>query len=63
MRAVALAILVVITGGCSARGWYEGLKASAVRQCQATPDSAEARRCEEQASRRNYDDYERERPK
>ena len=49
--------------GCTSRGWFEGMQASARLQCQKTSDAEAARRCEEDVNQRKFDQYEQDRPK
>lgn len=56
----ALCLAVVLTSACTTQAWYEGAKQGAENQCRMQPPT-EAERCLENANKKTYDEYEKER--
>lgn len=56
----ALCLTATITSACTTQAWYEGAKQGAENQCRLQPPS-EAERCLENANKKTYEDYEKER--
>ena len=54
-----LFFIAVLTGGCSQRGWYEGIQKSNELNCYQRP-MAQQMECLEEARAISYDQYQRE---
>lgn len=57
---LALCLAATITSACTTQAWYEGAKQGAENQCRLQPPS-EAERCLENANKKTYEEYEKER--
>jgi hypothetical protein len=55
-----LCLAATITSACTTQAWYGGAKQGAENQCRLQPPS-EAERCLENANKKTYDEYEKER--
>lgn len=55
-----LALVAALIGGCTTQAWYEGMKQSAVNNCDKQPPGARDE-CLSRVNQKPYDDYEKER--
>lgn len=61
MRRLFLLLLACMAlGGCTARAWYEGARASAENECRKLPPGG-YEDCMARVNRQSYEDYEKER--
>lgn len=59
-RYFLVTVAILLSQGCTARAWYDGLQNSAAQACQTQPSSERAR-CEARLNKQDYDAYEKQR--
>lgn len=63
MRLPVLLAALLAMPACTSRHWFEGMQERARLQCQQNPDPEAARQCREEVDRRQFEAYQRDRPK
>ena len=59
-KLLLLALAAALIGGCTTQAWYEGMKQSAVNNCDKQPPGAREE-CLSRVNQKSYNDYEKER--